>query len=161
MSDLVSAAARLSAARSIMIIPGFGVAAAGVAPQLAVLAAILRRRGAAVVFGVHPVAGRFPGHLNFTLSQVGIGADDQVRVFAATDLEDHDLIMAVGAYDIINPDLTMIILPTDRTMIITRGVDALGYSLLTNPDVGSLPTLSGPLDQTLATLIAAIIGSGP
>ena len=100
------AATQLAYASSVVIIPGYGMAVAQAQHVCRELHELIQKKGGAVKYAIHPVAGRMPGHLNVILSEAGIdyGAlltdvDDANRV-----LQTADIAVVVGANDIVNPD---------------------------------------------------------
>lgn len=97
-------AALLTAARSVVVVPGYGMAVAKAQHPVADLAERLRARGATVRFGVHPVAGRLPGHMNVLLAEARVPYDlvlemDEVNA----DLPGTDVVLVIGANDTVNP----------------------------------------------------------
>jgi len=102
--DLPSWQEALCGAEKAAIIPGYGMAVAQAQLQVKQLAELLESRGAEVRFGIHPVAGRMPGHMNVLLAEVDVPYDklcelDEINAF----LEQADLAVIVGANDVVNP----------------------------------------------------------
>ncbi|MDA1082579.1 MAG: NAD(P)(+) transhydrogenase (Re/Si-specific) subunit beta [Gemmatimonadetes bacterium] len=100
------AATQLAYAGSVVIIPGYGMAVAQAQHTCRELHELIEKKGGKVSYAIHPVAGRMPGHLNVILSEAGIdyGAlltdvDDANRVLLTADV-----VVIVGANDIVNPD---------------------------------------------------------
>jgi NAD(P) transhydrogenase len=95
----------LLSARTIVIVPGYGMAASKSHKEVGVLANILIRRGASVRFCVHPVAGRLPGHMNVLLAEANVSYDIVEEMSMVNDdFSKTDLVLVVGANDIVNPD---------------------------------------------------------
>ena len=94
----------LETARKVMITPGYGMAVAQAQYPVAELTQALRDRGVEVSFGIHPVAGRLPGHMNVLLAEAKVPYDivhemDEVN----DDLADYDVVLVIGANDTVNP----------------------------------------------------------
>ncbi|MGC5170273.1 NAD(P)(+) transhydrogenase (Re/Si-specific) subunit beta [Microbacterium sp. DT81.1] len=102
--DADDVAILLEYAQTIVIVPGYGLAVAQAHHAAAELAELLRERGADVVFGIHPVAGRMPGHMNVLLAEANVPYESLVEMdeingrFKATDL-----VLVIGANDVVNP----------------------------------------------------------
>jgi H+-translocating NAD(P) transhydrogenase subunit beta len=94
----------LEAARSVAIVPGFGLAAARAQHAAADLAEALRARGVEVRFGIHPVAGRMPGHMNVVLAEADVPYDLLVEMEDINrEFKRTDVVLVVGANDVVNP----------------------------------------------------------
>lgn len=94
----------LADARSVVITPGYGMAVAKAQYPVAELVATLRARGVAVRFGVHPVAGRLPGHMNVLLAEAKVPYDIVLEMDEINgDLADTDVVLVIGANDTVNP----------------------------------------------------------
>jgi H+-translocating NAD(P) transhydrogenase subunit beta len=97
-------AIQLSYARLVVVVPGYGMAVAQAQRAVADLAALLEKRGIEVLYGIHPVAGRMPGHMNVLLAEADVPyeklkeMDDINGEFARTDVA-----LVIGANDVTNP----------------------------------------------------------
>ncbi|MGZ8647957.1 MAG: NAD(P)(+) transhydrogenase (Re/Si-specific) subunit beta, partial [Solirubrobacteraceae bacterium] len=97
-------AIQLSYARLVVVVPGYGMAVAQAQRAVADLAAVLEKRGIEVLYGIHPVAGRMPGHMNVLLAEADVPyeklkeMDDINGEFARTDVA-----LVIGANDVTNP----------------------------------------------------------
>ncbi|MEM7194879.1 MAG: Re/Si-specific NAD(P)(+) transhydrogenase subunit beta [Pseudomonadota bacterium] len=94
----------LSQINSLVIVPGYGMAVAHAQHPVSDLTRKLREKGVNVRFAIHPVAGRMPGHMNVLLAEAKVPYDivlemDEIQ----EDLSDTDLVMVIGANDIVNP----------------------------------------------------------
>lgn len=94
----------LDYAQRVVIVPGYGLAVAGAHHAAAELAEVLRSRGVDVVFGIHPVAGRMPGHMNVLLAEANVPYDALVEMDDVNPrFKTTDLVLVVGANDVVNP----------------------------------------------------------
>jgi len=94
----------LKDASSVVITPGYGMAVAQAQYPVAELTAKLRKRGTNVRFGIHPVAGRLPGHMNVLLAEAKVPYDIVLEMDEINDdLKDTDVVLVIGANDTVNP----------------------------------------------------------
>ena len=94
----------LSTARSVVITPGYGMAVAKAQYPVADLVQRLRASGVRVRFGVHPVAGRLPGHMNVLLAEARVPYDIVLEMDEINDdLPETDVVLVIGANDTVNP----------------------------------------------------------
>ncbi|MCC6622235.1 MAG: NAD(P)(+) transhydrogenase (Re/Si-specific) subunit beta [Deltaproteobacteria bacterium] len=97
-------AAMLLAAKSVVIVPGYGMAVARAQHPVRTLTDKLRARGTEVRFAIHPVAGRLPGHMNVLLAEADIPYDIVLEMDEINpDLPSTDVVLVIGANDIVNP----------------------------------------------------------
>jgi H+-translocating NAD(P) transhydrogenase subunit beta len=94
----------LGYARKVVIVPGYGLAVAQAQHTIRELADLLEARGVEVVYGIHPVAGRMPGHMNVLLAEANVPYEalkemDEVN----PELKTTDVALVVGANDVVNP----------------------------------------------------------
>ncbi|MGX1219513.1 Re/Si-specific NAD(P)(+) transhydrogenase subunit beta [Streptomyces ambofaciens] len=101
------AAELLARARSVVITPGYGMAVAQAQHPVAELTRRLRERGVEVRFGVHPVAGRLPGHMNVLLAEAKVPYDIVLEMDEINDdFADTSVVLVIGANDTVNPSAT-------------------------------------------------------
>jgi len=168
--DLTDAAVSLAYARKIRIVPGYGLATAQAQHKLAELTEWLRQKGVEVRFPIHPVAGRMPGHMNVLLAEAGIPYElIQDLEEANPEFPQVDVVLVIGANDVINPDARnnpgsplygMPILEIDRapkTLVIKRG-QGTGFAGVANPLFTAETTylLYGDAREVLNRLLAAL-----
>lgn len=102
--DATGVAELLAAARSVIITPGYGMAVAQAQYPVAELTSTLRSRGVDVRFGIHPVAGRLPGHMNVLLAEAKVPYDIVLELDEINDdFGDTDVVLVIGANDTVNP----------------------------------------------------------
>ena len=138
-------AAQLVSAREVMIIPGYGMAVAQAQHMVSDIAKLLRKKKVNVRFGIHPVAGRMPGHMNVLLAEAKVPYDivfemDEIN----QDFPNIDVSIVIGANDIVNPaaqevpDSPIAGMPVlepwngKTTVVLKRGM-ATGYAGVENP----------------------------
>ena len=103
--DVQETSAALMAAKSVVIVPGYGMAVAQAQHSLAQVIKILQKKGVEVRFAIHPVAGRLPGHMNVLLAEANVSYDIVLEMDEINDdLPETDVVMVIGANDIVNPD---------------------------------------------------------
>ena len=102
--DIDSVAAALNDANKIIIVPGYGMAVAQAQSTVSELTSRLRAKNKEVRFGIHPVAGRLPGHMNVLLAEAKVPYDIVLEMDEINDdFPDTDVVMILGANDIVNP----------------------------------------------------------
>jgi len=96
--------AMLDGARSVIIVPGYGMAVAQAQHAVSELAKTLNKRGVDVKYAIHPVAGRMPGHMNVLLAEADVPYDQQYEMEQVNPyFPEADLALVVGANDVTNP----------------------------------------------------------
>lgn len=94
----------LTEARSVIIVPGYGMAVAQAQHAVAEITKLLRKRGVEVRFGIHPVAGRLPGHMNVLLAEAKVPYDIVLEMDEINhDFPTTDVALIIGANDTVNP----------------------------------------------------------
>jgi NAD(P) transhydrogenase subunit beta len=143
--DAASVAALLSAAKTVVITPGYGMAVAQAQYPVAELTQRLRAKGVQVRFGIHPVAGRLPGHMNVLLAEAKVPYDIVLEMDEINDdLAKTQVVLVIGANDTVNPAATenpgspiagMPVLKVweAETVIVFKRSMASGYAGVSNP----------------------------
>ncbi|RLK46628.1 Re/Si-specific NAD(P)(+) transhydrogenase subunit beta [Microbacterium telephonicum] len=143
--DAASAAELLSGASSVIITPGYGMAVAQAQYPVADLTARLRERGVDVRFGIHPVAGRLPGHMNVLLAEAKVPYDIVLELDEINDdFSDTDVVLVIGANDTVNPaaaedpgspiaGMPVLHVWEARNVIVFKRSMASGYAGVQNP----------------------------
>jgi H+-translocating NAD(P) transhydrogenase subunit beta len=139
------AAAILSAANKVVVVPGYGMAVAQAQHKVRELYDALTKRGIDVKFGIHPVAGRMPGHMNVLLAEADIPYDKLLDMDVINgEFPQTDVALVIGANDVTNPSARneagspiygMPILDVDKArtvMVIKRGMSP-GFAGIDNP----------------------------
>ena len=100
----VDVAILLNYASKVIMVPGYGMAVAQAQKQAKELDEILTEKDVEVLYGIHPVAGRMPGHMNVLLAEVDISYDKLLDLDDTnSNLDDTDIVLVVGANDVVNP----------------------------------------------------------
>ena len=98
------AAAQIAYARSLIVVPGYGMAVAQAQREVRELADIVTKKGGDVKYAIHPVAGRMPGHMNVLLAEADVPYEQLYDMDAINDhFERTDVALVVGANDVVNP----------------------------------------------------------
>jgi len=91
-------------AKHVVVVPGYGMAVAQAQHPLREVTELLRKRGVDVRFAIHPVAGRLPGHMNVLLAEANVPYFIVLELDEITsDLASTDVVLVIGANDIVNP----------------------------------------------------------
>ena len=115
-TDAAALSETLCAAKSVVIVPGYGLAQARAQHSVYQLVKNLKSRGVNVRFAIHPVAGRLPGHMNILLAEAAVPYDIVLELGEINDdFPETDVVLVIGANDIVNP------LASRRPNLLDRG----------------------------------------
>ena len=163
-------ATQLAYANKVVFVPGYGLATAQAQHAVRELADVLEKRGVTVKYGIHPVAGRMPGHMNVLLAEANVPYSSLYELEQINpEFPSTDVSVVIGANDVVNPDARdnpaspiagMPILEVDRSksvVVLKRG-QGKGFSGLENPLFFKPVTgmLYGDAKDTLTRLVQAV-----
>jgi NAD(P) transhydrogenase subunit beta len=135
----------LKEAKSVIIVPGYGMAVAQAQHTVFEITKLLRARGVNIRFGIHPVAGRMPGHMNVLLAEAKVPYDIVLEMDEINDdFPKTDVTMVIGANDIVNPaaqdeptspiaGMPVLEVWKAKTSIVMKRSMASGYAGVDNP----------------------------
>ena len=135
----------LEAATNVAIIPGYGMAVAQAQHVVKELMELLEENGAEVNFGIHPVAGRMPGHMNVLLAEADVPYDQLLEMDDINPrMENVDVAIVIGANDVVNPaarevetspiyGMPVINVDSARTVFVLKRSMASGFAGIENP----------------------------
>ena len=139
------AAAVLEAARSIVFVPGYGMAVAQAQHVVRELGDLLGKNGAEIRYAIHPVAGRMPGHMNVLLAEANVSYDQLVEMDDINrTIETVDVCIVIGANDVVNPaaredpkspiyGMPIIEVDRSRLVLVLKRSMAAGFAGIENP----------------------------
>ncbi|PID67682.1 MAG: NAD(P)(+) transhydrogenase (Re/Si-specific) subunit beta [Flavobacteriia bacterium] len=139
------AANMLKEAKKILIVPGYGMAVAKAQYPIYDMVRELQKSGREVTFGIHPVAGRLPGHMNVLLAEANVPYDIVLEMEEVNEtMDDTDVVMVIGANDIVNPGalddasspiygMPVIEVWNAKNVIVMKRSMATGYAGVQNP----------------------------
>ncbi|WP_438951322.1 Re/Si-specific NAD(P)(+) transhydrogenase subunit beta [Porticoccus sp.] len=155
---------------SVIIVPGYGMAVAQAQNAVGDITKLLRERGVTVRFGIHPVAGRLPGHMNVLLAEAHVPYDIVLEMDEINeDFPSTDVVLVIGANDTVNPAAAedpaspiagmpvLEVWKSRQVVILKRGM-ATGYSGVENPLFykDNARMLFGDAKETVDKLLGAL-----
>ena len=157
----------LEAATTVAIIPGYGMAVAQAQHVVKELQEVLESNGAEVIFGIHPVAGRMPGHMNVLLAEADVSYDLLLEMDEINPRMDNvDVCIVIGANDVVNPaaremkgspiyGMPIINVDAARSVFVLKRSMASGFAGIDNPLFFKDNTrmLFGDAKESLGTLV--------
>jgi len=169
-ASVADVAALLHDARSVVIVPGYGMAVARAQHPVRTLTDKLRARGTTVRFAIHPVAGRLPGHMNVLLAEADIPYDIVLEMEEINhDLKNVDVVLVIGANDIVNPGaledphspirgMPVLEVWHAKTVVVMKRGKGTGYAGVENPLFVRPNTrmLYGDAKKSTDALVAAV-----
>jgi NAD(P) transhydrogenase subunit beta len=135
----------LRCAQNVVVVPGYGMAVAQAQYPIAELTKILRDRNIEVRFGIHPVAGRLPGHMNVLLAEANVPYDIVLEMDEINpDFSNVDVVLVIGANDTVNPSaaedpgspiagMPVLEVWKAKTVVVMKRSMASGYAGVENP----------------------------
>ena len=168
--SLDDAAVQLAYASKVVFVPGYGLATAQAQHAVRELANVLEEKGVTVKYGIHPVAGRMPGHMNVLLAEANVPYSQLYELEQINpELTSTDVAVVIGANDVVNPDARdnpgspiagMPIIEVDRakSVIVLKRGQGKGFSGLENPLFFKPVTgmLYGDAKDSLTKLVGAV-----
>jgi len=163
----------LTAAKSVVIVPGYGMAVAQAQHAVREISDALAAKGVTVRYAIHPVAGRLPGHMNVLLAEAGVSYDIVKEMDEVNEaFPETDAVMVIGANDIVNPSAlddpaspiygmpVLQVWKAGRVVMLKRSL-AAGYAGVDNPLCYRDNTLMlfGDAKKSVTQLLAAVQAS--
>ncbi len=168
--NLEDVAVQMAYAKQVVFVPGYGMATAQAQHAVRELADVLEKRGVTVKYGIHPVAGRMPGHMNVLLAEANVPYSSLYELEQINpELPATDVAIVIGANDVVNPDARdnpkspiagMPIIEVDRakSVVVLKRGQGKGFSGLENPLFFKEVTgmLYGDAKDSLTRLVQAV-----
>lgn len=162
----------LEAAKSVVIVPGYGLAVAQAQHVVRELSELLEKNGADVKFAIHPVAGRMPGHMNVLLAEANVSYEQLMEMDDINPImENQDVAIVIGANDVVNPaarhdksspmyGMPIINVDKAKTVFVLKRSMAAGFSGVENElfHYDNTRMIFGDAKQTIQGLVAEFKG---
>ncbi len=171
-ADCEEVAELLRDARSVVLVPGYGMAVARAQHPVEQLTRMLREQGKTVRYAIHPVAGRLPGHMNVLLAEAGVPYDIVLEMEEINeDFPKTDVVLVIGANDIVNPGaqtdphspiagMPVLEVWKSGTVIVLKRSLRVGYAGVENPlfYLDNSRMLFGDARDSIEGLVSALKG---
>ncbi|MBX3384049.1 MAG: NAD(P)(+) transhydrogenase (Re/Si-specific) subunit beta [Phycisphaeraceae bacterium] len=162
----------LESAGKVVIVPGYGLAVAQAQHVVQEISSLLTSKGAKVIFAIHPVAGRMPGHMNVLLAEAKVPYEQMQEMDEVNaGIEQADVVLVVGANDVVNPDARtnprsviagMPIINADlaRSVVVVKRSLSPGFAGIPNPLFASdnCTMLFADADKGLREVVVSLKG---
>ena len=157
-----------------LVVPGYGMAVAQAQHKVREMLDVLTKKGVDVKFGIHPVAGRMPGHMNVLLAEADVPYDKLIEMDAAnSEMPQTDVALVIGANDVTNPaaktdqgspiyGMPIIEVDNARTvMVIKRSLNP-GFAGIDNPlyYIDKTMMLFGDAKAFVSSIVKELTGGG-
>jgi len=174
IGDVETAVELMRGARDVVIVPGYGMAVAQAQHPTFQLVQLLEEQGVKVRFAIHPVAGRLPGHMNVLLAEADVPYDQVFEMDEINpDLPETDVVLVLGANDIVNPDALdkpgspiygmpiVEVFRAQTVMVVKRSLNP-GFSGIDNPLYYRENTMMvfGDAREVVEEMVRALKGAG-
>lgn len=172
--DVAGTVDRLLVAKTVVVVPGYGMAVARAQHAVREMTDILRKHEIDIRFAIHPVAGRLPGHMNVLLAEAAVPYDIVLEMDEINDdLPETDVCMIIGANDIVNPSaqtdedspiwgMPVLEVWKSKVSIVMKRSRAAGYAGIDNPlfyhDVTRM--LFGDANDSMTKIVAELRSRG-
>jgi proton-translocating NAD(P)+ transhydrogenase subunit beta len=168
------AAAILGAANAVLIVPGYGMAVAQAQHKVREMFDVLIKKGIDVKFGIHPIAGRMPGHMNVLLAEADVPYDKLIEMEDAnSEMPQFDVALIIGANDVTNPaaktdqgspiyGMPIIEVDKARTVMVIKRSLSPGFAGIDNPlfYLDKTLMLFGDAKSFVGEIVRELSGSG-
>jgi NAD(P) transhydrogenase subunit beta len=160
----------LAYSRRVVVVPGYGLAVAQAQHTVRELSDLLESRGVHVTYGIHPVAGRMPGHMNVLLAEANVPYEQLKEMDEVNpEFKQTDVVLVIGANDVVNPSaknepgsplygMPVLNVEEARAVVVMKRGISTGFAGVDNPLFVAPNTqmLFGDAKASLSELVAAV-----